>query len=489
VRLAWLVVATLAMVCCRPAWAEETDAYGEELFSRLPLSISGAFSFEDATALRTSEVGESIRHWMTEHDALAETRRAWSLLSERLGVSGVDAFDGLLGGSTVIAFDQRDGEERIDWIVLAAVDTAMDVRLLQRTRAVPRKLAYGRAVLGLEEESFLLATLPPLRDGRSVLVLAPSKAEWLLLRTLAVSAGKAEPVDAGVLRTAPTDAVVRGYWEPSGAAGLFGDIEAWFWGPTDQMQRVAVWARTDAASIEIGLSPTEGRKAAELQPVAPTEGVLLDVVGPGTAIVSSVLERAGLTGIVPEGLLVTRRTGELVVRRGPDGIDLGARLPLQEPVAHAVGMAEPPMGEAGQVRLRSLSETRSSRAIFGPKPQLAWTLLTKDPGRAKLLVAVAAGRTRSFAEDQDPKPVAVHIVGQAIDRPSPKTPGVHGAARPHEIWGLLSAITREGKEPRDANAGISSVLALLDQASWAVEVAPDAVRGRIVLELREASAR
>eukprot|EP01025_Chloroclados_australasicus_P031805 TRINITY_DN32194_c0_g1_i1.p3 TRINITY_DN32194_c0_g1~~TRINITY_DN32194_c0_g1_i1.p3 ORF type:complete len:197 (+),score=36.37 TRINITY_DN32194_c0_g1_i1:46-636(+) len=128
------------------------------------------------------------------------------------------------------------------------------------------------------------------------------------------------------------------------------------------------------------------------------------------------------------GVLLT----SLVVRRGPDGIDLGARLPLQEPVAHAVGMAEPPMGEAGQVRLRSLSETRSSRAIFGPKPQLAWTLLTKDPGRAKLLVAVAAGRTRSFAEDQDPKPVAVHIVGQAIDRPSPKTPGVHGAARKKE---------------------------------------------------------
>lgn len=488
-RLAWLVVATLAAVACRPAWATETDAYGEELFSRLPLSVSGAFSFEDATALRTSEVGESIRSWMTEQDALAETRRAWELLSKRLGVSGVEAFDGLLGGNTVIAFDQRDGEERIDWIVLAAVDTAMDVRLLQRTRAVPRKLAYGRAVLGLEEESFLLATLPPLRDGRSVVALAPAGAEWLLVRTLAVSAGKAEPVDADALRAAPTDAVVRGYWEPSGAMGLFGDIEAWFWGPTERMQRVAVWARTDAASIEIGLRPTDGNKVEELEPTAPAEGVLLDVVGPGTAIVSSVLERAGLTGLVPEGLLVTRRTGELVVRRGPDGIDLGARLPLQEPVAHAVGMVEPPMGEAGQVRVRSLSETRSSRAIFGPKPQLAWTLLTKDPGRAKLLVAVTAGPVRSVDEDQTTKSTAVHIVGQAIDRPSPKTPGVHGAARPHEIWGLLNAISPPDEASREASAGIASVLALLDQASWAVEVESGAVGGRIVLELREAAAR
>ncbi len=483
-RIAWLVVALMAAAISRPAHALANDAYGEELFTRLPDSVSGAFSIDDATALRTSEVGESIRKWMTERGAMPQTRRAWTLLSNRLGVSDVEAFDGLLGGNTVLAFGQKDEAAHIDWMVLTAVDTAMDVRLLQRTRAVPRKLAYGRAVLGLEEESFLLATLPPLRDGRSVVALAPAGAEWLLLRTLAVSAGKAEAVDAAVLRTAPTDAIVRGFWEPSGAAGIFNDIEGWFWGPSERMHRVAVWARTDAATVEIGLCPADGTKAVGLAPPESAEDVLLDVVGPGSAIVSSVLERSGLAGLIPEGLLVTRQTGEIVVRRGPDGIDLGARLPLAEPVAHAIGMDAPPKGEIGQVRVRELSETPSSRAIFGPKPQLAWTLLTEEPGRAKLLAAVTSGEARAIVKGDEAKSAAVHIVGQAIDRPNPTTPGVHGTAHPNELWELLSGTLSSEEPATGASPGVVSILALLERASWAVEVISGEVRGGIVLELR-----
>ncbi|MEQ9096400.1 MAG: hypothetical protein RIE32_09065 [Phycisphaerales bacterium] len=484
-RFAWMIVAVLAAWICTCSRANASDAYGSELFGRLPQGVLGAFSFDDAASLRNSELGATVRTWMREQGALAETRRAWGLLSRRLGVDGNEAFDGLLGGSTVLAFGRRDGGERVDWIVLAAIDSAMDVRLLQRTRAVPRKIAYGRPVLGLEEESFLLSTLPPLRDGRSVVALAPAGAEWLLLRTIAVSAGKNEALDGAVLRVAPTDAVVRGFWKPSGSGGLFGDLERWLWGPSERMQALAIWATAKGTTIEIGLCPAGGEPAAGPRTTPPSDGVLLDVVGPGSAIVSGVLDRAGLVGLVPEGARVTRRTGELLVRRGPDGIDLGARLPLEEPVAHALGLEGPPVGEEGQVRLRELSETRASRSIFGPRAQVAWTLLTHQPGHAELLLAVASGPVLGAgAEPTETESPAVQIVGQAIKRRSPMAGGLRGSARPSELWELLNAPSEATAGRDETDAGVASIAAMIDQASWAVDAGSNEVRGRIRLELR-----
>lgn len=491
---AWLAVALLALALLGPRVVRAGDALGTELLERLPHDVVGAFSVDNASKLRQSAVGTAVLHWMEEHDALAKSRRAWGLFAKRLGVSEVEAFDGLLGGRAVLAFGQRDGHASLDWIVLTAVDSAMDVRMLRRTQAVPRKIVHNRAVFQLEEEAFFVATLPPLADGRSVLALAPAGAERLLIQTLAVSAGKDEPLSADVLKLAPTDAVMRGFWQPQGAGGLFGDIERCLWDQHEPMHAMALWASANGSTVEIGVSPTVGEAKPGPRPPRMADGVLLDVTGPGEAIVAGVLERAGLTGLVPDGLTVSRETGELVVRRGPEGVDLGARLPLSTPGARAVIPIGQPSADLGQVRIRELAETEASRAIFGPDALMAWTVLNRVERPAELVVALTAGpiaATPPPPPDKQPRAQAVEIVIEALDRSSPTTVGLHGSACPYELWSLLQS-TIEPPDPWLAHSktgGFASLSALFERARWAVEKASGHVRGRIVLDLRDPARR
>lgn len=492
-RLAAFAVLVLLLGVSRAVAGPKHD---NELIERLPADVQGVFSFDNAAALRASDVGRAVSSWMVEQDALANTRRAWGVFAERLGVSEVEAFDGLLGGSAVLAFARKDERAALDWIVLAAVESAMDVRMVRRTRAVPRKIVYGRSVLGLEEESFLLATLPPLPDGRSVLALAPSGAEWLLVRVLAVSAARAEVLRHDVLHTAPTDAVVRGFWNSDapmgGERGAWEHVERWLAGP-DGRRELALWATAREGTVEIGLSGMGGDAAEAPELQGAREGVLLDMVGPGRAIVEGVLERAGLNGLVHEGLEVTRDIGELVVRRGPAGIDLGARLPVL--MESAARLPEGPGADNTRVvRVRGLAETPGSRAVFGPNAEMAWTLLAQRPSRPELVVAVTGRPERAIGTPTDPKanvpdqasePQAVAIVLQAADRPSPTSVGLHGSARPRELWGLLQGTVGEGPGGR----GFASLAGLVEHARWSILTQPGEVRGRIMLELRKAEAK
>jgi hypothetical protein len=471
----------LVATCARGATAKPS----QDLMQRLPLEVFSAISVEDAAALRQSPLGVAVTQWMAQPEALPQTQRAWGLFAGRLGVTEAEAFDGLLGGSAVLAFARRDAQAPVDWIVLAAVGSAMDVRMVRRTRAVPRKIVHGRAVLGLEEESFLLATLPPMNDGRSVLALAPAGAEWLLVRTLAVSAGKAEMLMGDPLQGAPADAPVRGFWRPPGIGAASGDLERVLWAPGEPAHTLSIWARARDTSIDIGFRPiTGGQEAAE--PTIGVPGVLLDLTGPGQAIVSGVLERAGLAGAMPEGLSVSREPGTLVVRSGSEGIELGARLPLASASSLANSPGDRPIVSLRQARVRELSETAASRAIFGPRAQLAWTVLDEEAGRAELLLAVTAGA----AEDDAASPAgdgsegrSVKIIAEAISQPPPERPGIHGSARPHALW-LLLRPAGEGASGV-AGSGFASLASLVERAWWAVESASGAVRGRIVLELRE----
>ena len=489
-RARLLLLAAVLLLCA--SQAEGAPRHDSELIERLPADVQGVFSFDNAAALRTSDVGGAIMSWMVQYDALPNTRRAWGLFAQRLGVSEVEAFDGLLGGSAVLAFARKDEQASLDWIVLAAVESAMDVRMVRRTRAVPRKIVYGRSVLGLEEESFLLATLPPLPDGRSVLALAPSGAEWLLVRALAVRAGRAEALAHDVLHTAPADAVVRGYWRADGGGmgRAWPDVARWL-GGADGPRELAFWATTHGGVVEIGVL---GVGDAERQAPAletPREGVLLDMVGPGEAIVEGVLERAGLTGLVDEGLDVTRGTGELVVRRGPAGIDLGARLPV---TADSAGQVLDGAGASNTrvVRVRGLAETPGSRAVFGPDAQMAWTVLTLRPPQPELVVAVTGGGARAGEGLAEPaevvageaNPQAVAIVLEAADRASPTSLGVHGSARPRELWRLMQGTMAQGQ----GSPGFASLAGLVEQARWSISTPPGEVRGRIVLELRKGGA-
>jgi hypothetical protein len=366
----------------------------------------------------------------------------------------------------------------------------MDVRMRQRTRAVPKSVVHGRAVFRLEEEAFLLATLPPLADGRSVLALAPAEAEWFLEQTLAVSAGKADAMPGDVLKGAPTDAVVRGYWRPHGASGFFGDAERWLWGQHEPMHAMAVWVAARGGSVEVGLCTATAEAGPLPEPAQATEGVLLDVTGPGEAIVACVLERAGLTGLVPEGLAAARGIGELVVKRGNHGVELGARLPVVTAQSQAAAPHDQPTIDKAEVRIRELSETPASRAVFGPGAQMAWTVLDRRTESAELVVAVTAGPSVAPGPQPGPgpRPDALGIVVEAVTRPSPSSVGVHGSAYPHALWTLLhSTDGAAGPWSRESEpGGFASISALFATARWAVEKAPGRVSGRIVLDLREA---
>ena len=488
-----LAVVVLAWSLCPVALAHPSDAFGTELLERLPKGVVGAFSIDNATKLRESGLGDAVTNWMAEQDALAASRRAWGLLARRLGLGEAEAFDEFLGGHAVLGFGQKHAQASTDWIVLAAVDPEMDVRMRRRTKAVPKNIVHGRAVFRLEEESFLLATLPALADGRSVLALAPADADWLLDKTLAVSADKGDALDSDVLKLAPTDAVVRGFWQPQGTSGFFGDVERWLWGQHEPMHALAIWATARGTTFEIGLSPTTGEAKPLPKPADMAKGVLLDVTGPGEAIMAGVLERAGLTALVPEGLSVSRDTGELVVRRGPEGVDLGARLPVTTVGSLTALPLGHPAADQGQMRVRKLSETTASRAIFGAKAEMAWTVLRHEAKADELVVAVTAGPDEVPTEDpgERPRAKAVAIVIEAVSRPSPKTIGLHGSACPYELWSLLQS-TVEPPDPRRAGSemgGFASISALIDRARWAVEKASGRVRGRIVLDLREAPRR
>lgn len=470
---------------------------GTELLERLPANIDAAFSVTDAARLRQGPAGAAVQRWISELNALEGTRRGWSLLADRLDVEQGVAFDGLLGGQAVLALARREAGAPIDWLVLAAVDSAMDVRVVRRTRAVPRRIVHGRAVLGLEEESFLLSTLPPLVDGRSVLALAPAGAEWLLVRTLAVSAGRTSGLGVQWLDTMPTDAVVRGFWRPLGQGGT---LWPWFWQKPEQAQPLTLWATVLDKHVEVGIGPLQRpnlldqRSASIAEPPPLAEGVLFDLAAPSSTIVNAVLDRVGLAGLVPEGLQPGGDAGELIVRRGTGkGVELGARLAVA-PHEHAGSKPDVSAPATGRVRVRPLQETRAASDIFGPRPEVAWTLLERRPDERELVLAVTAGTGQAVSPPAKNQPTESHdspaiaIVLEAVRQAPPPSSAVRGSARPWALWQRMQAMPAQNgadtPTPGQEGQEVVSLWALFETARWHVETSPGPIRGRIILEMR-----
>lgn len=474
---------------------------GSDLLERLPADLEAAFSISNAKDLRQGPAGESVQRWMGELNALEGTRRAWALLARRLGVEQGDAFDSLLGGQAVVALARKEAGAPLDWLVLAAVESAMDVRVVRRTRAVPRKIVYGRAVLGLEEESFLLATLPPMGDGRSVLVFAPAGAEWLLVRTLAVSAGRSPALDVRWRAHVPEGANIHGFWRPQSEGDA---LSPWFWSADEAAHPLSIWANIAGKRVEVGIAPldpindSDNPRATDppttrSEPTLPASDVLLDIAGPSSAIVSGVLERAGLTGIVPADVQVSRGAGELIVRRG-EGLyaQVGARLSVRN-VAQAGDKPRTNGPLIGQVRVRPLMETPAAKTVFGPRPEMAWTLLDRNGNGRELVVAVTAGATQPEASSMPPGAIpeagmALAIVLDAVDRAPPLAVAFRGEAMPRALWELLQG-TGDMDAPATPPGGleggrVGSLWALVERANWQVETTQGLVQGRLVLELR-----
>ncbi|MEQ8843218.1 MAG: hypothetical protein RIB58_00040 [Phycisphaerales bacterium] len=487
----WLSLLVLALLVRGAAASLPQQSHRDELLQRLPASVDGALSIENAAALRNEEAGRAIVQWMRLYQALPQTQRAWGLLADRLGLSAEEAFDRILGGSAVLAFSQHEVDAPAEWIILAAVDARVSALLVRRTGAVPRQIVHGRNVLGLEEESFLLSNLAPLADGRQVLAIAPAGSRRLLSETLEAAADKAPALPEALLGSAPPEATVRGFWRPSAAdhppGSIAAELRRWLWRDFEPGRALACWAsfHGSGVAIEFGSAWAEGSPD-RLPPAPAAEGVLLDIIAPGDAIVAGVLERTGLLALVPKGLTATEHTGELIVRRSGEGVDLGARLPI-EPGEASTALSGPTTPGTRLVRVRDLTETPSSRVIFGSSPAQAWAIVDRPPQGVELVFAVVGGA--GAARPTQPEARAVAIVLEAADRAGPSTPGMSGTARPHELWQLLRSTVVPERDQAAEQPGFASLAALVDRARWTIRAEPAGVDGRVVLELRKGGAK
>ncbi|MEO1277510.1 MAG: hypothetical protein AAFV77_00950, partial [Planctomycetota bacterium] len=471
-------------------------ALDDDLLERLPQGVSFAIAVDGSAEQRDGEAARAFIDWMAERDAMPLTRRAWGLLAKRVDLSEPELFDRLLGTAAALGIAQPSDDRDAGWIVLAEVDDSFQDRLLQRARAVPRKLVHGRTVFGLEEETFLVAALPTQHKDAGVLAIAPAEASWLLEQTLAAATGK-QPALSKRFWPERGNTFARGFWRPdaerSDGGSFTQDITRWIVGRDESAAPItfAVDVRGSELDVSIARASTSLRSLAA--PAEASEGVLLDVVGPSATIVSGVLDLAGLRGLVPEGMVVTAGIGELVVREGPGGADLGARLPISPESAMAVAGA--PTTPATQlVHIRDLSETPSSRAIFGRSPALAWTMLNGKSQEYEFVAAVTAGRRTDALPsapvgnrgEERPRAKAVAIVLEAADRPSPTSDGVHGSARPRQLWEALGSVERDANgdgEAGETQGGLASVASLFERARWSIDRTDNRVRGRIIVEL------
>ncbi|MGD1915012.1 MAG: hypothetical protein ACFCBV_02325, partial [Phycisphaerales bacterium] len=203
------------------ALARETIATGralaDDLLERLPQGVSFAIAVDGAAERRDGEAARAFIDWMAEREAMPLTQRAWGLLANRVDLSEPELFDRLLGTAAARGIAQPSDDRDAGWIVLAEVDDSFQDRLLQRARAVPRKVVHGRTVFGLEEETFLVAALPSQRKDAGVLAMAPAEAGWILEQTLAAATGK-QPALSKRFWPERGNAFARGCWRPDAAS-------------------------------------------------------------------------------------------------------------------------------------------------------------------------------------------------------------------------------------------------------------------------------
>ncbi|MEO1008117.1 MAG: hypothetical protein AAFX79_06100 [Planctomycetota bacterium] len=447
-----------------------------ELLSRLPRETSIAIAVRDGAGLRGGAIGHAVQRWMHEQGALESSRRAWGVLARRLGVEEDVAFDGLLGRSAAIAFARRTPGDEPAWLVVAAVDSALDARLARRTRAVPRRLVHGRAVLGLEEEAFLLATLPSMPDGRRVLAFAPAESGWLLSRTLAVASGTAPSLPAEQIAEVPEGSRISAFVRDEPMPSLLGP-----W--VRNRLPLVVSASTRDAHVDVRFRTARGaldsapqRPASPLQPV---DEALMVVRGPTDLAVRGVLDHAGLGGVLPSGVALAEGVSEIrVVREGGGTLELTARVAVEGGAPRRFARFEAFAGELVEfdvepvrlVRIRGLKDTPASRALFGPESSLAWTTIDHRDATRDLVLAVTPGRA-----DGRQTPAVAAVLGVASGGPLDPD-GFSGLVRPYDLWARVAHLGDEG--------GLPALAALFESVEWSAHAEGDHLGGSVVLRLR-----
>lgn len=475
------------------------------LLDRVPEGVGLVVEVRDAASLRTSPAGEAIEHWMRQTGAMAGTRQAWGLLADRVGLTTAQAFDRLLGARAVFALQAGEDGQAPSWLVLTVASPEATERLLRGARAVPRRVVHGRTVMGLEEESFLLAMLGSTENGGTVFALSPFASRGLLARTLAVSAGAARPLwpDASraIDRSTPftvawfdkrmlTDNASAVHASPPGPIVLAGRVR----GLRIALEALSPAGRPAAEFVhapwagEAETAPGFGRSDGE------RDRPLMLVHGPTALALEPMLARTGLGSLVPLGLTLGDGPGQVQARERDGVVTLTARLsaPGTRDTSRAIAPGpDAPWADAqtpdraaaeagasaatsqGLVHLQTLADTPAARSLFGGRAEMAWTRLDEG-GRSSLVVAVAP---LGPGEGGGGLGSAADLLVRAAGEDRPAAGRFSGVVRGHTLWRRLAAAAGPGGWP--------SVLALVEEAQWSFALDGEAVGGWASLRLHD----
>ncbi len=152
--------------------ADETTP--DDIFSLLPGAAELAVVLDDASAIRTTGLGDSALALLDPDGLLGPIRKAWPELAAQLGYTSDEAFDALLGTRVVLitAGNTRPGGGQSPaadgggtWALLSRVTPDAERRLMTRLDAAPRGLFEGHQILALPGGKFIYTVHHPRRPG------------------------------------------------------------------------------------------------------------------------------------------------------------------------------------------------------------------------------------------------------------------------------------------------------------------------------------
>ncbi len=168
-----------------------------------PADIDLLVCVQDASELRKGEMGPAATAMALHILGEGEATRAWSALAERLGWTGEEAFDRLLGSRVTLLRRGGDSPKGATWALLSEVSLDTEKRLREKLDVAPRAIVAGHTVLSVERGAYELSA--ERRAKYATLILAPADGNGLFDELLPLLAnGPAEPLSA-----TPTFAEVR----------------------------------------------------------------------------------------------------------------------------------------------------------------------------------------------------------------------------------------------------------------------------------------
>lgn len=138
---------------------QRATAGAVEAAAELPDDVDLVLVIDNASELRETPVGQSVRRFLAEAGGLDELTKAWTSLSQEIGWSEDVAFDRLFGRRVVlVSRTVGEGDAARVWAVLSDVSVETEQRLKEKLRAAPRSIDAGHQILSVENGQYELAS-------------------------------------------------------------------------------------------------------------------------------------------------------------------------------------------------------------------------------------------------------------------------------------------------------------------------------------------